>query len=89
MTAQRAALAELAPVARLMARLCEIPSPSRQETAVAQAVRAELADLGAEVQEDDAAARLGSGCGNILARFPRPVPAASRSCSGPTSTPSR
>lgn len=70
MTAQRAALAELAPVARLMARLCEIPSPSRQETAVAQAVRAELADLGAEVQEDDAAARLGSGCGNILARFP-------------------
>lgn len=64
------AVAELSRVARLMARLCEIPSPSRAEGAVADAVRAELADLGATVSEDDAAERLGAGCGNIVARFP-------------------
>lgn len=57
-------------VARLMARLCEIPSPSRAEGAVAAAVRAELAELGAEVTEDDAAETLPAGCGNIVARFP-------------------
>jgi tripeptide aminopeptidase len=64
------ALAALPPVAQLMVRLCEIPSPSREEGAVAQVVRAALADLGAEVSEDDAGARLPAGCGNILARFP-------------------
>lgn len=57
-------------VARLMIRLCEIPSPSRQEGEVAQVVRAELAALGAEVTEDDAAERVGAGCGNILAVIP-------------------
>lgn len=62
-------VATLSPVAQLMARLCEIPSPSRDEGAVADAVRAELADLGAEVSEDDAAAVLGAGCGTIVARF--------------------
>jgi tripeptide aminopeptidase len=62
-------LAGLPPVARLMVRLCEIPSPSREEGLVAEVVRAELAELGAEVREDDAAARLPAGCGNIVARF--------------------
>lgn len=66
----RPALAELSPVARLMAHLCEIPSPSRSEAAVAAAVRDELRALGAELTEDDAAAALGAGCGNITARFP-------------------
>jgi tripeptide aminopeptidase len=65
-----AALAALPPVAQLMVRLCEIPSPSRDEGAVAEVVRAELASLGAEVSEDDAAERLPAGCGNILGRFP-------------------
>jgi tripeptide aminopeptidase len=64
---ERAGLPE---VARLMARLCEIPSPSRQEAAVADVVRAELRALGAEVSEDDAAEALPAGCGNIVARFP-------------------
>ncbi len=68
MTAGR--LRDLPPVARLTARLCEIPSPSRDEGAVAAAVREELSRLGAEVTEDDAAERLPAGCGNILARFP-------------------
>lgn len=61
-------------VARLMVRLCEIPSPSRQEAAVAEVVRAELRDLGAELHEDDAAATLPAGCGNIVARFPATAP---------------
>lgn len=67
-------LAALPPVARLMVRLCEIPSPSRQEAAVAEVVRAELRALGAELHEDDAAARLPAGCGNIVARFPATAP---------------
>jgi tripeptide aminopeptidase len=66
-------LAGLPEVARLTARLCEIPSPSRNETAVAAAVRARLAELGAEVTEDDAAETLPAGCGNIVARFPATV----------------
>lgn len=63
-------LAGLPEVARLMVRLCEIPSPSREEGRVAELVRAELAELGAEVHEDGAAATLPAGCGNIVARFP-------------------
>jgi tripeptide aminopeptidase len=62
-------LAGLHPAARLMVRLCEIPSPSRQEELVAEAVRAELRALGAEVTEDGAAAEIGAGCGNIVGRF--------------------
>jgi tripeptide aminopeptidase len=67
---ERAGLPE---VARLMARLCEIPSPSRQEDAVAAVVRAELRALGAEISEDDAAEALPAGCGNIVARFPATI----------------
>jgi tripeptide aminopeptidase len=63
-------LAGLPPVARLMTRLCEIPSPSRHEGLVAEAVRAEMRALGAELHEDDAASALPAGCGNIVARFP-------------------
>jgi tripeptide aminopeptidase len=62
-------LAGLPDVARLMVRLCEIPSPSREEGRVAELVRAELRGMGAEVHEDDAAAVLPAGCGNIVARF--------------------
>jgi tripeptide aminopeptidase len=53
-----------------MTRLCEIPSPSRHEGLVAEAVRAEMRALGAELHEDDAASALPAGCGNIVARFP-------------------
>lgn len=62
-------LAALPPVARLMARLCAIPSPSRAEGPVAEEVRAELRELGAEVYEDDADRTLAAGCGNIVGRF--------------------
>ena len=36
-------------------RLCEIPSPTGEERAVADAVLAELRDLGVEAAEDSAA----------------------------------
>ncbi len=62
-------LAGLPPVAQLMVRLCEIPSPSREEGVVAEAVRAELRALGAEVHEDGAGATIPAGCGNIVGRF--------------------
>jgi tripeptide aminopeptidase len=54
-------------------RLCEIESPSGRERAMADAVAAELRDLGLEVEEDDSAAETGSDSGNLLARIPGPA----------------
>jgi len=68
------ALATLPEVARLAAALCEIPSPSREEGAIAEVVRTELRQLGMEVTEDDAAERIPAGCGNILGRIAPTVP---------------
>ena len=63
-------LSSLPEVARLFARLCEIPSPSGDEGAMADAVLLELARLGAEISQDDAASGLpNAGCNNIVARF--------------------
>lgn len=67
-------MTELPPVARLMRDLCQIPSPSRSESAVAAVVRERLRALGADVTEDGGAAAIGCGCGNILARFPATAP---------------
>ena len=63
------ALEGLSPVGELFVRLCEIPSPSKDEARIAAEVASELTELGAELSEDDAAERLGAGCNNILARF--------------------
>ena len=62
-------LADLPPVAQLFVRLCEIPSPSRHEQAIAKVVRHELIAIGASVTEDGAADAIPAGCGNIVARF--------------------
>jgi tripeptide aminopeptidase len=51
-------------------RLCEIPSPTGQEREVADAVTAELRELGLEVTEDDAAGPARAGAGNLLVRLP-------------------
>jgi tripeptide aminopeptidase len=51
-------------------RLCEIPSPTGSERAVADDVTSQLRNLGVEVAEDDAAAAVGSGAGNLVARIP-------------------
>ncbi len=52
------------------AELCRIESPSGSERACAERVRAELRALGVAVHEDDAGPRVGSDCGNLLARIP-------------------
>jgi len=51
-------------------RLCEIPSPTGCERAVADDVAAELRGLGIEVSEDDAAEAARAACGNLVARVP-------------------
>jgi tripeptide aminopeptidase len=52
------------------ARLCEIPSPTGSERAIADAVLAELRELGVEVTEDGAAGPARAGAGNVIARIP-------------------
>jgi tripeptide aminopeptidase len=49
-------------------RLCEIPSPTGAERAVADAVLVELRELGVEAWEDGAAAPARAGAGNLIAR---------------------
>ena len=51
-------------------RLCEIPSPTGDERAVADDVLAELHSLGVEVSEDDSAEGAEAGAGNLIARVP-------------------
>ncbi|MEQ9335941.1 MAG: hypothetical protein RJQ03_01990, partial [Miltoncostaeaceae bacterium] len=68
-------LAGLGPASQLMAALCEIPSPSRAEGAVAAVVIEELRSLGAHVTTDGAGAALGSDTDNIVASWP-PTPGA-------------
>jgi tripeptide aminopeptidase len=53
-------------------RLCEIPSESRHERAMADAVAAELEALGLEVTEDGSGTETGSSAGNLLARIAGP-----------------
>ena len=51
-----------------LARLCEIPSITGDERAVADAVAAELSALGLEVTEDGSAEIARAGAGNLLCR---------------------
>jgi tripeptide aminopeptidase len=51
-------------------RLCETPSPTGSERAVADAVLAELRELGVEAAEDGAAGPARAGAGNVIARVP-------------------
>ena len=53
-------------------RFCEIESPSGRERAMADAVAAELRDLGLDAEEDETAVETGSDSGNVLARIPGP-----------------
>jgi tripeptide aminopeptidase len=56
-------------VVDLFCDLAAIPSPSRQERAVADRVLELLHGLGLEADEDDAGARIGSDIGNIYCRL--------------------
>jgi tripeptide aminopeptidase len=51
-------------------RLCEIPSPTGEERAVADAVLSELRELGVEVSEDGSAEAARAAAGNLIARLP-------------------
>jgi tripeptide aminopeptidase len=68
----RATAAERERLADDFVRLCETPSPSRSERAVADLVAAELRACGLEVAEDASAAATGSDSGNLLTRIPGP-----------------
>ncbi len=62
--------AEKARLGETFAALCRIRSPFGRERACAEHVRAELAAMGIEAEEDDAARASGAECGNLLARIP-------------------
>jgi len=51
-------------------RLCEVPSPTGSERAVADDVLADLRALGVDVTEDEAAGPARAGAGNLIARVP-------------------
>lgn len=53
-------------------RYCQIESPSLRERPMADAVGADLRELGLDVEEDRSAAATGSDSGNLVARLPGP-----------------
>ena len=53
-------------------RLCELPSPTGNERAIADVLIDELRELGLDVEEDGAADTAGAGAGNLIARLPGP-----------------
>ena len=55
---------------RRFVELCEIPSPTGEERAVTDYVRATLSAAGIESVEDDAAGPARAGSGNLVARLP-------------------
>jgi tripeptide aminopeptidase len=58
------------PLVSFFLELCAIRSPSGEEREVADRVLEYLDSLGIEADEDDAAARIGAGAGNLLCRLP-------------------
>ena len=63
-------MAEGSETLELFLELAAIPSPPGEERAVADRVTAYLRELGLQVDEDDAGARIGSTAGNLLCRLP-------------------
>ena len=70
--APRATPAERERLLRDFVRLCEIPSPSGSERAVADAIAGELRAVGLDVVEDATGRETGSDAGNLLARIEGP-----------------
>lgn len=68
----RASAAERERLRADFVRLCEIPSPSGREAAIAAAVTDELRRTGLAVAEDASASRTGSDAGNLIARIAGP-----------------
>jgi tripeptide aminopeptidase len=67
---RRASQAERQRLHETFASLCRIESPSGRERRCAEWVAAELDGMGIGVEEDTAAALVGSDSGNLLARLP-------------------
>src|SRR6266545_4311583 len=61
-------------VLELFTELAAIPSPSGEERAVADVVSAYLRDCALEVDEDDAAAKIGATAGNLYTRIEATAP---------------
>ena len=57
-------------LASVFTTLCEIDSPSKQESRVAAYLTSLFTEMGAEVFEDDSSSLTGSDCGNLFVRFP-------------------
>lgn len=54
--------------------LVGVPSPSRNERACADAIRARLEAMGYTVEEDGAASQVNGNCGNLFVRVPATAP---------------
>ncbi len=58
----------------LLVELCQVPSPSRNERAIADLLTAKLAEVGARVREDAAATAVDGNAGNLIAELPGELP---------------
>ena len=63
-------------IKNLLLELVQIDSVSREERDVAERLRALCEEMGAEVEIDDAGAKVGGNTGNVIARFPGTLPTA-------------
>src|SRR5205085_6574870 len=63
-------------IKNLLLELVQIDSVSREEREVAQRIRTLCEGMGAEVEVDDAGAKVGGNTGNVIARFPGTLPQA-------------
>lgn len=59
-----------AEITSLLVTLCEIPSPSRDERAIADHLSARFQAFGATVHEDDAGVAVDGNAGNLIAELP-------------------
>ncbi|MGI9108071.1 MAG: M20/M25/M40 family metallo-hydrolase [Pyrinomonadaceae bacterium] len=63
-------------IKNLLLELIQIDSVSRREREVAERIKGYCEELGAEVEIDDAGAKVGGNSGNVIARFPGTIPGA-------------
>ena len=63
-------------IKNLLLELVQIDSVSRKERDVAERIKKYCEEMGAEVEIDDAGAKVGGNSGNVIARFPGTIPGA-------------
>ncbi|HXE73210.1 MAG TPA: M20/M25/M40 family metallo-hydrolase [Candidatus Nitrosotenuis sp.] len=57
-------------------RLVQVPGPTYEERAIADAIKAELASMGLQAEEDRAGEEIGGNAGNLIVNIPGNVPGA-------------